>query len=216
MDATSSIKQLRVQLSGEVFVQDDLYLYERYLVQIESNLTSEPNVSFEAIKSLAEAIFRHILGHERIKGEFAGILTQSKVTTYKLFQATCKALAEKELIDVEILGLGQKFFHDISEIRNSVGLISHGKDLRDTSNLKQSTIVLGISTTINFLTVILDAYEKLLDGSEMKYDDNTDFNEYLDNENEIEGISYSQALYDQDIVSYKDQLDEYNEFKEED
>lgn len=213
MDASSSIKQLRGQLSSEVFVQDDLDLYERYIVQIEANLLSEPNISFEAVKSLGEAVFRHILAHDKFKGKFADILAQGNVTTYKLFQAACRALAEKGLIDIELLGLGQKFFHDISEIRNSVGIISHGKDLRDLSNLKPSTVALSVSTTINYLGAILGAYELLMGEDDGGYENNVEFNEYLDETYAVEGVSYSQALYDQDLVAYKERLDEYNEFR---
>ena len=215
MDSSGSIKTLRSVLDRRIFVEDDLDQYERYIVQIESNKTNEPNIAIEAVKALAEAVFRHILAHGKIKVEFAEILTQSKPTTYKIFQSTCKALADQNLIDIEILGLGQKFFNDISEIRNSVGLISHGKDLRDVSNLSPATLELAISTTLNYIVVILEAYEQLLEEPKVSYEDNTEFNEYLDEQYPVEGILYSQALFDQDAVSYEEQLDEYNSFKEE-
>jgi len=214
MDASSSVKNLRSVLGRNILVQDQLDMYERYIVQIESNKASEPNIAFEATKALGEAIFRHILKHERIKGEFADILTKSTPTTYDLFRATCKGLADLDTIDLELLGLGQKFFNDMSQIRNSVGLISHGKDLRDVSNLRLSTVELVIANMINHILVILEAYEILLGEPEFSYEDNPEFNEYLDDYNNIDGIRYSQALYDQDIVAYKERLDEYNEFNE--
>jgi len=216
MDSSISIKALRGVLGQNIFIQDELDAYKRYILQIENNIVNEPNIAFEATKSLGEAIFRHVLKHERIKVEFTDILTRNTLTTYDLFKGTCKALVDLDLIDIEILGLGQKFFNDMSQIRNSVGIISHGKDLRDTSNLRRPTVELAIANMINHILVILEAYQVLLGEQEVSYDDSTEFNEYLDNENFIEGISYSRALYDQDLVAYKELLDEYNELEKED
>lgn len=211
MDSTASIKSLRGILRQSILVQDDLDLYERYIVQIETNKIDDPNVAFEATKSLAEAIFRHVLGHEKIKVEFSEVLTHGNATTYDLFKACCKALADLGLIDIEVLGLGQKFFNDMSQIRNSVGIVSHGKDLRDVSDLRVTTVELAIANAINHILVILAGYEGLLEDLMLAYEENKEFNEFLDSEYEISGISYSKALYDQDPVAYNELLDEYNE-----
>jgi len=40
----------------------------------------------------------------------------------------------------------------------------------------------------------------------VEYDENPDLNDLLDDENPIEGISYSRALYDQDNVAYMERL----------
>jgi hypothetical protein len=215
MDASSCLKALDNRLDGPISVADGLNQYKRYIVQIEINRKSEPNIAFEAIKALGDALFKHILKHRSIKGEYKDILTHADVSTVRLFKNTCLALADHDLLDIEIMKPGQQFFHNISEIRNSIGLISHGKDLREIANLQQSTIELAIANLINHVLVILEAYEQLLDGPPLRYEDNADFNEYLDDENEIEGISYSQALYDQDLIAYIEHLDEYNEFKNE-
>ncbi len=214
MDSSGSIKNLRSVLGHGALAQDDLSQYERYLRLIETNRTIEPNLAFEATKALAEAIFRHILAHKRIKLEFAEVITQGDLSTYKLFRAVCRALADHDLIDIEIFGFGGRFFNDMAEVRNSMGIISHGKDLRKVSNLKISTLDLSISNTVSYIAVILEAYEKLLGEPELDYEDNPDFNDLLDSEREIEGIVYSRALYEQDIVAYKEQLDAYNETKE--
>ena len=216
MDSMASIKSLRAALGRKVLIQDSLDLYERYINQIEANKASEPNIAFEATKSLCEAIFRHVLKHDRMKLEFTEVLKRSTPTTYDLFKAVCKGLDDLGVIDIELLGLGQKFFNDMSHIRNSIGIISHGKDLRDVANLRLSTVELTIANSINILLLILEAYEILLGEPEQEYEDSERFNEYLDDENGIEGISYSRALYDQDIIAYKEQLDEYNSLEEED
>jgi hypothetical protein len=215
MDSSSCIQQLRTILGREVLVQDGLNRYERYIAQIEANKHTEPNVAFEATKSLGEAIFRHILSHPSIKAEHADMVKKGDAATVGLFKNVCVALSDHDLLDIEIMNPGKKFFHEIAEIRNSTGLISHGKDLRQLTNLKASTIELAIANMVNHILVILEAYELLLGEPEPSYENSAEFNEYLDEENEIAGISYSQALYDQDLVAYKERLDEYNEFKQE-
>lgn len=210
MDSSYSIALFRSKISQSLLANDGIELYERYIGQIESNKKSDPNVSFEATKSLGEAIFRHILAHPRIKGNFKEILNQRNVTTAALYVGTCRALSDLDLLDIEIMIPGKQFFSDISAIRNDNGLISHGRDLRSLRDLRLSTIELAIVNVINHLLVLLDAYELLLDPPSVTYEENKEFNDYLDDINEIEGISYSQALYDQDAVAYEEQLDEYN------
>ena len=48
----------------------------------------------------------------------------------------------------------------------------------------------------------------------MEYQDNPEFNEWLDNENPIGDLSYSKALFDQDQVAYEQELENYLDVKE--
>jgi hypothetical protein len=50
---------------------------------------------------------------------------------------------------------------------------------------------------------------------EINYEDNTDFNLWLDEANPMENLSYSRALFDQDNVSYFEELLEYQTEREE-
>lgn len=210
MDASISIKNIREILTQQLLIEDGLEQYERYIVQIEYNKTNDPIVAFEATKSFGEAIFKHILAHPRIKVEYSDILTSSSPSTYNLFKACVKALVDLDLLDIELLGFGQKFFNDISQIRNSVGIISHGKDLRSTAKLRSSKVEFTISITLSCIIILLEAYEGLLDVQPTAYEENVDFNEFLDSQYEGIGIKYSQALYDQDFIAYNELLDEYN------
>ena len=214
MDSSGCIKQLREVINRQKLADDDMALYERYIKLIEDNKTSEPNVSFETTKSLSEAIFRHILAHEKVKGEFSSILQESQSSIGPLYIKTCLALSDLGVLDIEIMKPGKQFFNDVGLIRNDNGLIAHGRDLRELSDLKQSTIELAIVNSFNHLLVILEAYYEILEQLDASYEENVEFNDYLDEANEVEGITYSKALYDQDPIAYNEQLDEYNETSE--
>jgi hypothetical protein len=48
----------------------------------------------------------------------------------------------------------------------------------------------------------------------IKYEDNEDFNSYLDEELELDGVIYSKALFDQDPAYYKEKYNNYLSNKE--
>jgi hypothetical protein len=49
---------------------------------------------------------------------------------------------------------------------------------------------------------------------EVDYDKNEDFNNMLDEEYDLGYVIYSKALYDQDPISYGEQLEEYRSSEE--
>lgn len=209
MDTGYIIKQVRGVLSQQAYTEDGLDLYERYLVQIESNLTVEPNICLEACKAMCEGIFKHILKHGKIAVEYQQILTDSSTNVIQLYRYACRALDDLGVLEKEIAESGNKFFHTVNEVRNSVGLISHGKDLRDNQDLAPSTINATVFIALTYLIFILESYGHLISFQEVEYEANDQFNEYLDSEYTLPGVVYSRALFDQDKIAYEEQLDEY-------
>ena len=99
----------------------------------------------------------------------------------------------------------------LSELRNERGDISHGKAVpkKFVSNVETAKMVMRVTDSI--LTYILSAYFSIdLSYTEkIAYEDNPEFNDILDESYCLEGIVYSQALYDQDYDSYEEQLRDY-------
>ena len=209
MDAEGAIKHLRGVITQTIPAGDGLDEYERYIVQIEQNIDTEPNICLEACKALAEGIFRHILKHERLDGQFKEILNSSSAETVALYKSTYKALDFVDVIDIELAKCGHIFFKTIGEVRNSIGMISHGRDLSSLPDLTKSSTRHVVFMTISYLLPLLDAYGQMLEASELRYEDNEAFNDYLNSNYELPGVTYSLALFDQDKVSYEEQLDEY-------
>jgi hypothetical protein len=60
--------------------------------------------------------------------------------------------------------------------------------------------------TDSLLFYILTYFSNIVISKELEYEDNPAFNEKLDTENEFGFLSYSKALFDQDIEAYKQEL----------
>jgi hypothetical protein len=95
------------------------------------------------------------------------------------------------------------------EIRNARWDISHG---RHSPKLELSTPEFAKMTkqiTDGLVGYILSIFywEGVI--KEMQYEDNTDFNLILDEENIVGWISYSRALFEQDLPAYISRYDEY-------
>lgn len=211
MDTDYVIKRIREIISQPLYVDDGLHEYERYLLQIEENLDVEPNICLEACKALAEGVFRHILKHQKIDGEFKEILKSSTAGTVSLYKNTYGALDHIGALDLEIAKCGHIFFKTVGEVRNSMGMISHGKDLSNFPDLTKSTIQHVVFMTISYIIPLLTAYREMLEAYELRYEDNENFNNYLDADYDLPSIKYSLALFEQDRVLYEEQLYEYND-----
>ena len=71
-----------------------------------------------------------------------------------------------------------------------------------------------MNITDNMLYYVLHSFSKVSLIKELEYEDNSDFNEWLDNENPLGFLSYSRALFDQEPVTYQEELQNYLDSKE--
>ena len=71
-----------------------------------------------------------------------------------------------------------------------------------------------MNITDNMLYYVLHSFSKVSLIKELEYEDNLEFNEWLDNENPLANLSYSKALFDQDQVAYEQELENYLDAKE--
>ena len=103
-----------------------------------------------------------------------------------------------------------KALENLGNIRNDRGDISHGrlspKPLE--SHIHFSIFIVSLSDS--FASYLLNSFSKVPRVKELEYEDSSDFNEKLDNENPLkEYLSYSKALYDQDPVAYELKLQDF-------
>jgi len=59
-----------------------------------------------------------------------------------------------------------------------------------------------MNITDNMLFYVLHSFSKVSLIKELEYVENTEFHEWLDNENPFGFLSYSRALFDQELVTY--------------
>ena len=97
-------------------------------------------------------------------------------------------------------------------LRNERGDISHGKSAPKLTSSSPQLAKLIVNTTDGLAAFLLDELFSLdlSDLDPLQYEDNPVFNEYLEELSPLSSeISYSKALFDQDFVSYEEQLEDF-------
>ncbi|MFD1259040.1 type I restriction endonuclease subunit R [Entomomonas asaccharolytica] len=193
---------------------DWLLELEEYFSIIDEKIETSPDIAIEACKSLLEAIAKNILF--RLSATYKDD-TSIKLPT--LFNNATQSLCEKnDETEKDFVKRINQLIHFIGEIRNDRGIICHGRVLpleaKSTIALAKSikSITDGIASYyIEHFCVIDLEYKDLIE-----YEDNEEFNNYLDEENPIENskILYSKALYDYDYDAYYQELLDYQNEKQ--
>lgn len=204
MDLTRSIVNLNIEKN------EWLNELETLLSEIEANIENEPDISIESCKSLLESIARNILS--RLDPTYDEKSTRGIDPTALLKNAKDRLLEKssenEEVLIVRLTSVVQV----INELRNQRGDIAHGRNLpkkmRSSIQLAQAikSFTDGFASYLLYLYFSID----LTYTEPIKYEDNPDFNDYLDEENPIKGIvKYSKAFFDQDHVAYESELEEF-------
>lgn len=173
-----------------------------------ANFQEFPDISVECCKSLIEGVCKDIIKHVDPSLEHAVI------ENFKLKRASTKALDRLFEYGCDVEGdFVEKLvstIETIGRIRNTRGDVSHGhirpKLEASTSHFAQ-TVMDFTDTLTSYLLEIFYSIELEKDPA---YEDNSDFNSFLDELNPMEDkLSFSLALYHQYKEDYMIQLEEY-------
>lgn len=182
---------------------------ETLFLEIENNIESEPDISIESCKSLLESIAKNIL--MRLDSTYNA--KKANNTAVHTLLANARDKLSEKIIDgeYELISRFTSAVAHINDIRNGRGDISHGKtlpkEIRSSIYFARTIATFTDAFAYYILHIFLSidfSYKE-----ELKYEDNLDFNNYLDELTPIVGISYSKALFDQDPVSYEEGLEQY-------
>ena len=187
-----------------------LEYYESLFDVVDTYIEEKPDITIETCKSIIEGISKltlHVLKQEPLhKLEKSTNFQDLFKTALNELQNRSPSPFEKDLTN----RLGS-VVHRISEMRNVHGDISHGKaSLKEQVNDSDlSEMVIGVTDSIG--SYMLRKLGQIVDDDEVEYDANQDFNESLDELYPLDGnLKYSKALYEQDPISYEEQLDDFN------
>jgi len=99
----------------------------------------------------------------------------------------------------------------LGELRNERGDISHGKAVPKKYISSRESAKMIMHVTDSIVTYILKLFFSidLSYKDEIQYKANPEFNDFLDESYPIEGIIFSEALFDQDNVAYVEQLQDF-------
>ena len=174
---------------------------------VETYIDEKPDITIETCKSIIEGISKLVVH----------LLLQEPLS--KLNSSNCEELFKKALNALEMKSdvhfdtdlakrLGSSV-HYLGELRNQHGDISHGKtSLKEQINDAEfAEMVIGITDSI--CTYMIRKLDRLKD-DEVLYEENDEFNEYLDEQYPLTGnVRYSKALYDQEPNTYEMLLDDF-------
>ena len=203
------MKVIREIISLNIDRHPDFTYYEAILDIIEENVNRNPDIAIESCKSLIEGISKSIL--KALDNTYNSAEVDS-LDFQPLFKRMLLKLSEyNSEIESDFVNRACSLIHLLGEIRNKRGDISHGKlapkevfSTKQFSNLvSQTTEGITFFVLKHFYSIDL-SYQK-----EVEYKDNMDFNVWLDEANPFGNLSYSKALFQQDNISYVEQLTDY-------
>lgn len=208
MDKTRKI----IRDNKDKFPNFDYYI--AIIENIESNIGKMPDIAIEGCKSLIEGISKTILIRLNIPYSDKGRNADSPAA---LLKKVLDALSNDSDFEVIYTQSTISLVTRMAQIRNERGDISHGRSVPKILASDKDLAELIAHTTdgvVSYLLKIIFSRDwSYL--NEPKFEDNTEFNDLLDSEHATSGIIYSKALFDQDIISYKEQLKDYLSEKEE-
>lgn len=189
--------------------------YEGIIDVIEEKVHSQPDICIESCKSLMEGVSKTII---KKLDKTANNGDLNKMDVMPLFKRAANKLAEfDEEFELDFINRTASLIQNFGQIRNERGDISHGRAVPKEvySSPQFSSLVARVTEALAFY--VLDHFFRLQlpNEAEVKYDDHPDFNKMLDSANSMGSLSFSKALFDQDNVSYCEQLLDYQTEHEE-
>jgi len=184
-----------------------LEYYHSHLDLVEGYIDEKPDISIETCKALIEGISKlslHLLAQEPLDS-----LNNEK------FQVLAKrALLELQkgrgFSDAEACRRTSGLIHYIGEVRNEHCDLGHGRASlkKQVNDADFAELIIGI--TDNICTYMLRRLDALAEPV-LEYEDNPEFNEYLDDQHALPGkVRYSHALFNQEFETYEILLSDYN------
>jgi hypothetical protein len=184
---------------------------ESYIVLVQENRETNPNASLDGAKSILESISKTILED---KGISYASDSNIEYLVKKAFESlpVFSKLLEKDLDSAKsILGSFENITRVIGEFRNGHGFFSHGQDIQ-SEKFDRYLVELTISSSDLLASFLVVSHaEDLKDRNRVYYEENNEFNRYIDDTSEeypvVRGIqlSPSRALFS-DIEAYKEEL----------
>lgn len=184
--------------------------YHKVISTIESNLEASPDISIESCKSFLEGIAKTVILKLDLSESYkAQNKSLDKMEFMPLLKHCLTLLSQAyDEFDEDFVRRAGGWFQRLAEMRNMAGDISHGKSAPKQHNSSVELAQFAVNMTDAIGLYILSHFFKT--DTDMKYEDNEEFNLFLDEQFELEGkIRYSRAVYDQDYISYENQLDAY-------
>lgn len=194
----------------------DLYSYFRL---IEDSLTANPNVAIDGAKSMLESVAKTILENKGIAYSPDSDLNRLVKQAYQSLPEFLVLESRDQQSTLRILSALENIGTGVGALRNNHGFFSHGQDLQadKCSTYLSELAVHSVDLLCSFLISAHSQDHK--DRARIAYDDQPEFNEWLDVEYPPVAVvevtlKSSRTLFDGDTEAYKEKLIEFMETKE--
>jgi hypothetical protein len=203
------MKSVRSLITANAQKYENFGYYETIIDVIEDHVSSQPDICIESCKSLIEGVSKTIIKKLDITVIDSDL---NRMDVMPLFKRAASKLAEfDEELELDFINRTASLIQNFGQIRNERGDISHGRAAPKAafSSPQFSNLVVRVTEALAFYVLEHFFRLDLPDDAEIQYEENPDFNEMLDRINQMDGLSYSKALFDQDYLSYCGQLLDY-------
>jgi hypothetical protein len=188
---------------------------ESYIVLVEENISSNPNVAIDGAKSVLESIAKTILENKGIDYKPDTDLNKLIKLAFRCLPEFSALSARDQQSSIKIITSLESISYSIGDLRNRHGFFSHGQDVQ-SDKCEEFLARMAIESSDLLTTFLITTHAKdFHDRKRIYYEDNSGFNEYFDEINPIVEIgklslSPSQVLFYSDIEAYKIALIDYN------
>ena len=175
---------------------------------VETYIYEKPDIAIDTCKSIFEEISKLIV-HLLLQEPLSNLNSSTCDELFKKGLNALEAKSDASFAPNLVNRLGSSV-HYLGELRNQHGDISHGKaSLKEQINdVDFSEMVIGITDSI--CTYMIRKLDRLMGDDEIRYDENDEFNKYLDEQYPLTGnVRNSKTLYDQERQSYLIQLSDF-------
>jgi hypothetical protein len=193
---------------------------EEQVKAIERAVTENPNLTFDLAKTVVESTCKTILKERKILFDTSDNLPKlfkAVVMNLPLLPVAASAEIEARRSLAQTMNGLHTALHGVCELRNKHGFASHGKeDLRPPLGTIQALLAAQTADTIiGFFHRLHLQDRKQAEGARLAYEDNVEFNNYVDEGNEpvrIFDLSYqpSEVLFSVDLKAYRTLLTEFD------
>lgn len=208
--------------------------FEYYLPIIDKSQRYEatrPDTAIECCNALLQGISKTIILAMDSKATQEELDSRNEAKTNKLVKRAFLLLKQNDdVYEEDFARKASSMVDGISFLRNARGDISHGRSVPKKLQSHQNLAISCNEISGSLMSYMLSSFfsvkikkgfevETVEGGSEfeIEYDQNPDFNDYLDEENPLDGkMLYSEALFHTYLEDYQVQLDDYLELFEED
>jgi hypothetical protein len=194
---------------------------ERQVIALEDAINSTPGLAFDLAKTLIESTCKTVLDKRQFPYQESWDLPKLLKETLNQLRLVPESLREEEGVSEslrKVAGGLQTVIQGISELRNTYGFASHGKSFSfQQLEAHQALLVARAADTIvNFIFRVDLEYPASTEAPRPAYEDNPDFNQYVDDNNEPVRIfelefEPSKVLFEMDPQAYEDYLENFRE-----